>query len=422
MAEWKTQVTYNYNPSFQAYAYSLVYQPTPGINHGALAGWGDNGDTGLDSCNVAVTQTLHAAVDTTTVTGDEFPSGSPDTEPVAGDCYPGTELVFLDEDQEGHMLLAGPPRESYGGEGSEAKRARSGSFSDSEAHTSPDSWSSVISREGSLPQVDPTTWAEKGVEPVIRSPGGNEDVSSSLMEEAQNLAIQGSQAISNSMPARASLPAPSRLGIATATNPKAKVRVAFTESQMNALVQRFSIQRYLTPAEMKNLAEVTGLTYKQVKTWFQNRRMKLRRHQKDTSWVSERYATRKDGPVHRTIFSNMRSRMPPYDGDGRPQFREHYNHHMMEAAFAKSPQNLAYYLAAMGGAGGSGGYPPWSANGPLAAVPNRPHPARWPVPQGGAPFDYSPNAFNTNNYAHAASFDGTEGGAVTTAVRPDGNQ
>ena len=25
----------------------------------------------------------------------------------------------------------------------------------------------------------------------------------------------------------------------------------------------------------------------QVKTWFQNRRMKLRRHQKDTSWVSD---------------------------------------------------------------------------------------------------------------------------------------
>lgn len=34
---------------------------------------------------------------------------------------------------------------------------------------------------------------------------------------------------------------------------------------MNALVQRFSVQRYLTPAEMKNLAELTGLTYKQVR-------------------------------------------------------------------------------------------------------------------------------------------------------------
>lgn len=49
--------------------------------------------------------------------------------------------------------------------------------------------------------------------------------------------------------------------------PKAtpKARTAFSEGQMNALIHRFNIQKYLTPAEMKTLAGETGLTYKQVR-------------------------------------------------------------------------------------------------------------------------------------------------------------
>ncbi|MED6236984.1 hypothetical protein ATANTOWER_017085 [Ataeniobius toweri] len=223
------------------------------------------------------------------------------------------------------------------------------------------------------------------------------------MEDSQSLIMQGNQASNNHIPSHVPLPAPKKLGPNTATNPKAKVRAAFSESQMNALVQRFSVQRYLTPAEMKNLAEMTGLTYKQVKTWFQNRRMKLRRHQKDTSWVSERYAIQKDSSVHTPVFSNMASHVPPYQGDGRPQFREHYNQHMMGTAFQKTPQNLGYYFAAVGGTAGSAGYQPWSTNASQATVPNQHHAAGWSVPQGGGPFDYNPNAFN--NYAPAASFE-----------------
>lgn len=111
--------------------------------------------------------------------------------------------------------------------------------------------------------MDPTTWVEKDVdeEPVIRNLDGNEDVSSSFMEDSQNLATLGDG--NNSIPAP--LPDPKTPSTLTAANPKVKSRAAFTESQMNALVQRFSVQRYLTPAEMKNLADMTGLTYKQVR-------------------------------------------------------------------------------------------------------------------------------------------------------------
>ncbi|XP_005803735.1 homeobox protein Hox-D3-like [Xiphophorus maculatus] len=415
MAEWKTQVTYNYNPSYHTYAYSLVYQTVPEQNHGNLPAWDDSG---VPDYNGEAPENLCAAVaPIATMNGKESPPRSPET---VTESYQGAGLVYLRGTQADHQA------EAYGDGGGEAKRARSDSVSDSEAHTSPDSWSSVSSREGSLPQVDPTTWVEKDVdeEPVIRNLDANEDVSSSFMEDSQNLATLGNGDGNNSIPAP--LPDPETPSTLTAANPKVKSRATFTESQMNALVQRFSVQRYLTPAEMKNLADMTGLTYKQVKTWFQNRRMKLRRHQKDTSWVSERYAIHKDTSIHRPVLSNMASHIPPYQGDGRPQFREHYNQHAMEAAFKKTPPNLAYYLAAVGSTPGSAGYPPWSTNASQASVSNQPHNARWAVPQGGGPFDYSPNTFNSNAYMHAARFESKEGepvnSSLNTAVMHNGNQ
>lgn len=125
-----------------------------------------------------------------------------------------------------------------------------------------DSWSSGSSRESSLPQADPTTWANKDLddETSSRSPDASEDVSSSLVEEPR-VFVESATITSLNVP----LTAPKKSSTTGVNNPKAKVRAAFSETQMNTLAQRFSVQRYLTPAEMKNLAELTGLTYKQVR-------------------------------------------------------------------------------------------------------------------------------------------------------------
>lgn len=85
------------------------------------------------------------------------------------------------------------------------------------------------------------------------------------MEEPGTFAVTGDGGTNNTTSLLAPLTAPKKPSTTAANNPKAKARAAFSESQMNALVQRFSVQRYLTPAEMKNLAELTGLTYKQVR-------------------------------------------------------------------------------------------------------------------------------------------------------------
>lgn len=118
-----------------------------------------------------------------------------------------------------------------------------------------DSWGSTGTREETLLQTDQTDLYK---ETKDRSPDGSEDVSSSLTEEPGNGCTTGTQS-PQSAPKNPST-----------TNAKAKTRTAFSESQMNILVHKFSVQRYLPPAEMKNLAVVTGLTYKQVRGSLKN--------------------------------------------------------------------------------------------------------------------------------------------------------
>ncbi|XP_071341876.1 homeobox protein NANOG isoform X2 [Trachinotus anak] len=408
MADWKAQISYNYNPSYHAYAYGLMYQPTAEQNHGNLTCWGETGVTDLSNFNAGVTPAYYA---TTARTREESPPGSPE-QPAVNDHhhYQGSGVVYLGDAQAGRLLLARPHRPVYDARANGVRRAGSDSTSDSEAHISPEPWSSSSSsREGSLPQADPATWAKKDVdnEARSRSPAASKEVSSSLMEEPQTFAATGDEIPNTITSLHAPITAPNKPSTTAGNNPKGKVRAAFSESQMNALVQRFSVQRYLTPAEMKNLAELTGLTYKQVKTWFQNRRMKLRRHQKDTSWVSERYTLNKDSPVHGPIYTNLPSHIPP--GEAQSQLKEHYNQHMVEAALKKTaPQNLAFYLAAMGSAAGPAGYPSWTSNSSQTAVPPRPQATGWSMPPGVSHYEYNSNAFSSssvNNTGHNMSFE-----------------
>ncbi|KAF0028245.1 hypothetical protein F2P81_019332 [Scophthalmus maximus] len=356
MADWKTQISYNYNPSYHAYAYGLVYQPGSEQSHGNhLAGVMD-----LSSYNAGMTQAYYA---TARAARDESPPGSPE-QPAAGGHhhYPGSGVVYLGDSQSGRLLLGRPHRVAYDARENEVRRVGSDSTSDSEAHTSPE-------------------------EPHAFAVAGNEEGANDTTSLHKPITAPNEQS--------------------TASNPKRKARTAFSEVQMNALVQRFSVQRYLTPAEMKNLAELTGLTYKQVKTWFQNRRMKLRRHQKDSSWVSERYSVNKDSPGHGSMYTNIPSHVPPYGGEAQSQLKEHYNQHMMETDFKKAtPQNLAFYLAAMGSAAGSAGYPSWSPGPSQTAVPARPQAVGWSMPPGVGHYDYNTNTFNSPG--HDTSFESKE--------------
>ncbi|XP_062568666.1 homeobox protein ceh-30-like [Saccostrea cucullata] len=60
-----------------------------------------------------------------------------------------------------------------------------------------------------------------------------------------------------------------------------KARTAFSTEQINDLEKRYQFQKYLPANERQALAEKLGLSDQQVKTWFQNRRMKEKRQKRD---------------------------------------------------------------------------------------------------------------------------------------------
>lgn len=54
-------------------------------------------------------------------------------------------------------------------------------------------------------------------------------------------------------------------------------QIRFTNSQTAQLEKSFVQQKYLNATDRKKLAHSLGLSDRQVKTWFQNRRAKLRK-------------------------------------------------------------------------------------------------------------------------------------------------
>nr|XP_039268323.1 homeobox protein BarH-like 1 [Styela clava] len=72
-----------------------------------------------------------------------------------------------------------------------------------------------------------------------------------------------------------------RIGEEKRTNSKSKncrrSRTVFTEVQLLGLEKRFDKQKYLSTPDRVELAEALSLTQLQVKTWYQNRRMKWKK-------------------------------------------------------------------------------------------------------------------------------------------------
>lgn len=134
MADWKPQISYNYNPTYHAYAYGLMYQPNTEQPNGNLSSWSEEGIVDLSNYNTGVTFAATAAARTR----DQSPPGSPEQLAVNGHCqYQSPGVVYLGDTQSSRLLLASTHQTTYDARANAVRRTGSESASDSEAHASP---------------------------------------------------------------------------------------------------------------------------------------------------------------------------------------------------------------------------------------------------------------------------------------------
>ncbi|XP_019583908.2 homeobox protein VENTX isoform X1 [Rhinolophus sinicus] len=131
-------------------------------------------------------------------------------------------------------------------------------------------WLSQSSHAGRLHTSRPgdVSWGELSVPARV----------SSSWETAQTVGMEELKS------SEASVPGTSTAGLskeADSTRPP-RVRTAFTAEQVSTLESSFQHQRYLGPLERRRLAQKMQLSEAQIKTWFQNRRMKHKRQLQDS--------------------------------------------------------------------------------------------------------------------------------------------
>ena len=82
-----------------------------------------------------------------------------------------------------------------------------------------------------------------------------------------------------------------------------KSRTVFTDLQLRVLEKTFSEQRYLDSTNRAKLSHILGLNEAQVKTWFQNRRMKWKKkvakNDKPDSSTTSKKAEKTDAAIGR---------------------------------------------------------------------------------------------------------------------------
>lgn len=127
MADWKVPVSYNFNPSYHAYAYGLLYPPTTEQTHPNLS-WTESSfnHPGVNG-GYYQTQTPH-----------QSPPGSPEQiAPNNTAVYPGGPVLYFTDThtQSGRLFLSQNRNSHYEDHSKESEPASSDNPSDSEAHT-----------------------------------------------------------------------------------------------------------------------------------------------------------------------------------------------------------------------------------------------------------------------------------------------
>ncbi|XP_061141583.1 ventral homeobox [Syngnathus typhle] len=89
-----------------------------------------------------------------------------------------------------------------------------------------------------------------------------------------------------------------------------RVRTKFTPEQINRLLKIFNKHKYLDAGERVKTARKLGLTETQVRTWFQNRRMKLKREVQDLTPQIQPVMFQHMHPIQYHAVSGQQSHFP----------------------------------------------------------------------------------------------------------------
>ncbi|XP_040906280.1 ventral homeobox [Toxotes jaculatrix] len=123
--------------------------------------------------------------------------------------------------------------------------------------------------------------------------------------------------------------------------PQRRVRTKFTPEQINKLEKIFSKHKYLDAGERVKTAQKLNLTETQVRTWFQNRRMKLKREVQD--YLAPQVPSVMFQPLPPVQYHSMAGQRPHYSAAGaafyplpvphmvlqQPMAPHHPPHHMI---------------------------------------------------------------------------------------------
>nr|XP_061794118.1 homeobox protein vent1-like [Nerophis lumbriciformis] len=108
-----------------------------------------------------------------------------------------------------------------------------------------------------------------------------------------------------------------------------RVRTKFTPEQISRLVKIFDKHKYLDAGERVKTARKLGLTETQVRTWFQNRRMKLKREVQDLAPQVQPVMFQHLHPIQYQAMGGPQTHNPPAPGAGfypvpMPQMHPHH--------------------------------------------------------------------------------------------------
>ncbi|XP_076238437.1 H2.0-like homeobox protein [Calliopsis andreniformis] len=105
-----------------------------------------------------------------------------------------------------------------------------------------------------------------------------------------------------------STPTPTSQSESNARRKRSWSRAVFSSLQRKGLERRFSLQKYITKPDRRQLAATLGLTDAQVKVWFQNRRMKWRHTKESENTSVTNSESQKESP-RKLIKSNSKNTM-----------------------------------------------------------------------------------------------------------------